>query len=311
MKIAVTTIAFSKNKFLRENLEKNFYDVKFNDLGKRLSNEDLMDFLKDSEVAIIGLDIINEKTLKNLPNLRCIVKYGVGLDNIDLDACKKRNIEIGWEGGVNKKAVAEITLGFMISLSRNISLSSKKMAKGIWEKNGGSSLSELTIGVLGFGFIGKEIAKLLSNFGSKILVNDIVDYTDYCKSKNYLFVNKKELFAQSDIITIHTPLNDTTKNLFNLKSFSLMKKKPYLINTARGGIIDENALVDAIKSEKIKGAALDVFEHEPIINKNIFESPNIICTPHISGNSNEAIIKMGMSSIKFVNKHYQNKYGKV
>jgi phosphoglycerate dehydrogenase-like enzyme len=311
MKIAVTTIAFSKNKFLRENLEKFFYDVKFNDLGKRLSNEDLMDFLKDSEVAVIGLDIINEKTLKNLPNLRCIVKYGVGLDNIDLDACKKRNIEIGWEGGVNKKAVAEITLGFMISLSRNISLSSKKMTKGIWEKNGGSSLSELTIGILGFGFIGKEIAKLLSIFGCKILVNDIVDYKDYCKSKNYFFVNKKELFVKSDIITIHTPLNETTKNLFNQKSFSLMKKTSYLINTARGGIIDENALVDAIENQKIKGAALDVFEYEPLTNKNIFESENIICTPHISGNSNEAIIKMGMSSINFVNKYHQNKYGKV
>ena len=311
MKIAVTTIAFSKNKLLRENIKIKFSEVKFNNLGKRLSHEFLIDFLKDSEVAVIGLDIINEKTLEKLPNLRCIVKYGVGLDNIDLDACKKRNIEIGWEGGVNKKAVAEITLGFMISLSRNISFSSKKMAKGIWEKNGGSSLSELTIGVLGFGFIGKEIAKLLSNFDSKILVNDIVDYTDYCKSKNFFFVNKKELFAKSDIITIHTPLNDTTKNLFNLKSFSLMKKKPYLINTARGGIIDENALVDAIKNEKIKGAALDVFEYEPIKNKNIFESPNIICTPHISGNSNEAIIKMGMSSIQFVEKYYQNKYGKV
>ena len=311
MKIAVTTIAFSKNKLLRENIKIKFSEVKFNNLGKRLSHEFLIDFLKDSEVAVIGLDIINEKTLEKLPNLRCIVKYGVGLDNIDLDACKKRNIEIGWEGGVNKKAVAEIALGFMISLSRNISLSSKKMSKGIWDKNGGSSLSELTIGILGFGFIGKEIAKLLSIFGCKILVNDIIDFTDHCKSKNYLFVNKSELFAKSDIITIHTSLNDTTKNLFNLKSFSLMKKTPYLINTARGGIIDENALVDAIKNKKIKGAALDVFEHEPLTNKNIFESPNIICTPHISGNSNEAIIKMGMSSIQFVEKYYQNKYGKV
>ena len=311
MKIAVTTIAFSANDFLVNLINKSFSSVKYNEKGKRLNSEELIQFLSDAEVAIIGLDEIDTEILKKLPNLKCIVKFGVGLNNIDLEACKNRNIIIGWEGGVNRMAVAEITLGFMISLSRNIFSSSNKMSRGIWKKNGGKSLSELTIGIIGLGNIGKEIAKLLKPFGAKILAFDIIDYTEYCVLNNIQFVSKLCLFQHSDIITIHTPLDHSTINLIDKPAFNLMNKKPYIINTARGGIIDENALIEAVNSKKIKGAALDVYKNEPLLNESIYQSEKIICTPHISGNSYDAVIKMGISSINFVKKYYFERHKKI
>lgn len=311
MKIAVTTIAFSKNITLVKLLSNLFSSVKFNKKGKRLNSEELITFLKDVDLAIIGLDEINSEILNKLPNLKCIVKYGVGLDNIDLSDCKKRSIYIGWEQGINKKAVSEITLGFMISLSRNIHSSSNKLSKGIWDKNGGRSLSELKVGIIGLGNIGKEVANFLKPFGCKLLANDIIDYDEYCINNNIEFVSKLFLYQNCDIITIHTPLNESTLNLINKSTFKLMQRRPFIINTARGGIINEVDLLEAIKNQKIRGAALDVFENEPLHNKNIYMSEKIICTPHISGNSSDAVIKMGKSSIDFVKKYYNEYYKKI
>lgn len=307
MKIAVTTIAFSKNQYLVDKLSNISPHIKINKKGIRFNSKQLVEFLSEAEIAIVGLDLINEKILDQLPKLKAIIKYGVGVDNIDLKACKKRNIFIGWKGGVNKKEVAEITLGFMISLSRNTFNSSLKLRKGIWDKNGGKSISELMIGIIGIGNIGKEVIKMLKFFEVKIIANDIINKKKYCAKNKIKFVEKDFLYKNSDIISIHTPLNHSTHNLINKQTIALMKKAPYIINTARGGIINEIDLLEAVNKNLIKGAALDVFEKEPLCNKAIYESEQIICTPHISGNSALAINKMGLSAIKFVKTYYNEK----
>ena len=232
-----------------------------------------------------------------MPNLKIIAKYGVGLDNIDLKACDERNIKVGWTGGVNKRSVAEMTLGFMLALSRNLYLTSNQLKKNVWNKSGGLQLTGKTIGIIGAGFIGKEVIELLKPFNCDILINDIYELRGL-KQKNIIQVEKEIIYTKSDIISIHTPLNIETDNLINLSVMEKMKNTALLINTSRGKIINEKDLKFALKNKIIAGAALDVYEKEPPEDSELLKLDNIICTPHIGGNSKEAVLAMGISAIE-------------
>ena len=297
MKIKVSTVAFSTNKLLVDELKKYFYDVIVNEKGVRIPEEELVSFYKDADGIIVGLEKITPEILDQLPNLKIIAKYGVGLDNIDIDACNKRNIKIGWTGGVNKRSVAEMALGFMLALSRNLYLTSNQLKSGTWNKNGGIQLTGKTIGIIGVGNIGKELIEILSPFNCNILINDLIEINNFGKD-NINQVNKNTIFTDSDFISIHTPLTTETFNLFNLDVFTKMKDSAFLINTARGGIVNEQDLKFALSNGIIAGAALDVYKIEPPIDMELLKLPNLICTPHTGGNANEAIIAMGMSAIE-------------
>ena len=306
MKVVVSAVAFSKNQELTDLLLSHFPDAVINFDGKRYDKKELIEYYKDANAIITGLEKIDDDLLSRLPNLKLIAKYGVGLDNIDLEACKKRNIEIGWTGGVNKHSVAEMTLGLMLMITRNLYITSNQLKFGIWNKTGGFSLKSRTIGIVGLGHIGKELVRLLKPFDCKILVNDIIDIKDYAYNNNLELVDKNVLFQQADIISFHTPLNESTKNLVNKSTISKMKSSVILINTARGGIINEKDLVWAFQNNKIGGAALDVFEIEPTEDKELMQFPNLIVTPHIAGNSYEAVIDMGLAAINHVINYNKN-----
>jgi phosphoglycerate dehydrogenase-like enzyme len=297
MKVKVSNLAFSNNVYLVEQLKKEFEDVEINSSGMRLNDDALVDYFFDAECVVVGLELITAEILDRLPNLKIIAKYGVGLDNIDLKACKERGIIVGWTGGVNKRSVAEISLGFMLALSRNLYLTSNQLKASIWNKVGGDQLSGKTIGILGCGNIGKELIKLLSPFQCNILINDILDMKEFASMNSLECVNKEVLFSNSDIISIHTPLTPETNNLFNINVFEKMKAKALLINTARGGIVNETDLKIALQTNLIAGAALDVYESEPPSDQELLLLPNVICTPHIGGNSYEAVVAMGLSAI--------------
>ncbi len=297
MKVKVSTIAFSKNKLLVETLLKHFPDALVNDSGKRISDGELIKYFADAEAVIVGLEKITPELLDKLPKLRIIAKYGVGLDNIDLVACKNRGIVVGWSGGINKRSVAETALGFMIALCRNLFSTSNELKQFIWNKSGGIQLSGKTIGIIGLGNIGKELVLLLKPFGCNILVNDIEDVSEFAVANELKCIDKISLIASSDIISIHTPATSETRNLFTIKEFRQMKKTAFIINTARGGIINEIDLKIALKEKIIAGAALDVYETEPPLDKELLELPNIICTPHTGGNAAEAVFAMGESAI--------------
>jgi len=297
MIIKVPNRAFSNNKDLVDLLLKNFPKSHINLKGMRFRDEALVKFLYDAEAAIIGLELINNDLLDKLPKLKFIAKYGVGLNNIDLEACKKRNIMVGWSPGVNKRSVAEMTLGFMLSLSRNLFTTSNQLKSSIWNKNGGYQLSNKTVGIIGLGNIGKEVVKLLKPFQCNILVNDILNIEDFSKKNNLKIKSKEEIYRESDIISVHTPLTNETNNLINKEAFSLMKSTSLIINTARGGLVNETDLEFSLKNKVIAGAALDVYDTEPPVNENLIKLPNLICTPHIGGNSHEAVMKMGESAI--------------
>lgn len=297
MRVKVPNVSFSKNQYLKDSLLKEFPDSVFNAEGIRYNGNELVEYLSDADAAIVGLEGITADILDKLPSLKIIAKYGVGLDSIDLNACKERNVIVGWTGGVNRRSVAEMCLGFMLALSRNLYITSNRLKQLTWDKNGGTQLSDKTIGIIGIGNIGKEVVSLLQPFNCSILVNDIVDISKYAEDHNLRVVSKEEMYAEADIITIHTPYSETTADLFNKNVFSMMKPNAFLVNTARGGIVNETDLKFALQNNLIGGAALDVYETEPPVDSDLLNLPNLICTPHTGGNSIEAVIAMGLSAI--------------
>ena len=310
IKISVTSGSFSKNETLLKMLGTISKDIMINQGGKRFSSDELREFLRDREAVILGLDQLTEDVLKDCPNLRIVSKFGVGLDNVDLEACKKHGVLVKVAHGTNKLSVAELTLGFMMALVRNFSKVSLKLKEGKWEKSGGRNLSGKTIGIIGIGNIGKEVIRLLKPFNCNILVNDIINQEEFYNDNKLTECSKEEIFRRSDIVSIHVPLTELTHYLINKESLNLMKPSAFLINTSRGTVVREEDLLWALENNIIEGAALDVFEVEPPINEALLKHENFICTPHIGGNSRESVLNMGFSAINFIKEFVENEYGK-
>ena len=304
MKIVVTSPSFSKNKKLQKEIYQYFPNAKLNLEGKRFNQNELIAYIKAADAVIVGLESMNREVLDACPNLKIISKYGVGLNNIDLESCKEKNIAIGWTGGVNRLSVAEMALGFMLMFSRNLFASSNELKSGTWNKSGGFQLSGKTVGIIGLGFIGKELVRLLKPFGCKVLVNDIINQNKYYEEEGLVEVSKEELYQKSDIITIHTPHNETTDNMIDLEVLKNMKTTAYILNTARGGIVNEEDLKYALQNGIIAGAGIDAYVEEPPSDREFIALPNLICTPHIGGNAKEAVEAMGMSAIKHLVEFY-------
>lgn len=297
-KIAVTTVAFSKNEYLRKKLNSHFRYVRFNDSLKRLKRDELKCFLKDAEGVIVGLDEIDEDILKEVKNLKVISKYGVGLNNVDFNATSKYGVSVVYSQGVNKRSVSELALGNILSLMRNSYVTSNKLKMQEWDKNGGVQLSGKNVGIIGVGNIGKDLISLLKPFGCVVYVNDIIQQDEYYKRNNLIKATKEEIYRKCDIITIHTPSNDLTRGMINKSVFTMMKKEAYFINTARGDIVVQEDLKWALKEKIIAGAAIDVYDQEPPKDYEFISLPNLICTPHIGGNAKEAVLAMGESAIE-------------
>ncbi|EAL0161894.1 phosphoglycerate dehydrogenase [Campylobacter jejuni] len=297
-KIAVTTVAFSKNQYLRERLNSYFKHVRFNDFFKRLNQDELKYFLKDVDGAIIGLDEIDEDVLKEAKNLKIISKYGVGLNNIDFSSAKKYQVNVVYSQGVNKRSVSELVLGNILSLMRNSYITSNKLKKHEWDKNGGIQLSGKKIGIIGVGNIGKDLVNLLKPFNCTIYVNDIIQQDEYYTKNSLIKTTKEEIYQKCDVVTVHTPSTELTKNMINKNVFTMMKKEAYFINTARGDIVVQEDLKWALKEKIIAGAAIDVYDQEPPRDYDFISLPNLICTPHIGGNAKEAVLAMGESAIE-------------
>jgi len=295
--IAVTSRSFSKNTVLRDELLLKYENVTFNDQGLKLQGEVLVEFLKGHQKAITALEKIDDSTLSQLPELKVISKYGVGLDMIDMPAMQKHNVKLGWTGGVNRRSVSELVISFAIALLRHVPASHREVLAGTWRQHIGGHLSGRTVGIIGCGYVGKDLVKMLQPFDCPILVNDIKSYDDFYKQYNIKALEKEELLAKSDIVTLHTPLDDSTRGMLTSERLALMKPNAILINAARGGLIDEIALKNMLITGKLGGAALDVFAIEPPEDKELLELTNFIVTPHIGGSANEAILAMGRAAI--------------
>jgi phosphoglycerate dehydrogenase-like enzyme len=295
--LAVASRSFSKNIVLRNKVLKLYPDTKFNDGGHSLNGDSLVEFLSGYEKAILALETIDESVLSRLPNLKVIGKYGVGLDMIDLKAMEKYDVKLGWTGGVNKRSVSELVVSFAIYLLHRVVFANNEVKRGEWYQVKGRQLSGRTVGIIGCGHIGKDLVGLLKPFGCKILVHDIVDYADFYRDNQVDSVGLEELAKQSDIISVHLPLNGSTKNIINKDLIEMFKENAIFINVARGGLVDEVALEKRLIEGTLGGAALDVFAVEPPLDNKIAQLDTVIVTPHIGGSTEEAILAMGEAAI--------------
>ena len=304
MKVVVTPPAFYKSEALRLKLSSLFPNTVYNQNTDYLSGEELMEFLKDADAAIIGRDPVTQDTLNALPQLKMISKYGVGLDNLDLNAIKKSGIELSITTGVNKRSVAELTLSFMIGLCHNIFISAERVKRGEWIREGGRNLSGKTIGIIGCGNVGKEVVKILKPFGCKILINDIEDRSKFCLKQGAIESSFELLIKESDIVSLHVPLTNLTRNMINKNVLKDMKVNAFLVNTSRGPVVNPSDLHRALVSKEILGAALDVFCSEPPDDIEFLKLPQLMVTPHIGGNSIEAVEAMGQAAIDNLLKYF-------
>lgn len=297
-RIHVTSPSFSQNPVLREELTRHFPAARFNEAGRRLAGIELAEFLAGAEAAVIGLEPVDAALLDACPRLRMVSKYGVGLDNVDVAACRARGVAVGWTPGVNRRSAAELALCFMLGLSRNVFATSTLLRQGTWRKDGGRQLSGRTVGIVGLGNIGREVARLIEPLHCRVIANDIVDVSGYCADNGITPVDKDTLFAEADVVTLHVPLTPLTHGLIDEAVLRRMKPDSVLINTCRGEVVEQAALKRALAEGWIAAAGLDVFQVEPPDDAEFLALPNLVATPHIGGNAAEAVLAMGRSAIR-------------
>ncbi|HSP16235.1 MAG TPA: phosphoglycerate dehydrogenase [Thermoanaerobaculia bacterium] len=296
-RVAVTSRSFSKHPVLRAELLGRYSNVRFNDGGVALSGDALVAFLGGAVKAITALERLDEQVFASLPNLRVVSKYGVGLDTIDLQAMEKRGILLGWRGGVNRRSVAEMVVAAAIDLLHGTVAANQQLRAGRWKQIVGRQLSGRTVGIIGCGHIGKEVVALLQPFDCRIVAHDMLDFPEFYGRFGVEPVSLERLLAESDVVTVHLPLDSSTAGLLDAARLSAMKKGSVLINMARGGIVDEAALKRLLGSGAIAGAAFDVFHEEPPADPELISMPDFIATPHIGGSTEEAILAMGRAAI--------------
>jgi D-3-phosphoglycerate dehydrogenase len=248
-------------------------------------------------MAITGLDVLTDATFRAVPELRLVSKYGVGLDMIDLDAARRYGVTVRWTPGVNRQAVAELTIAFMIALCRAVVPLARELREGTWRQPGGRQLSTATVGILGCGAVGQTVARLCRAFGATVLAHDICAYDRFYLDTGVNPVALDTLLTESDIISIHLPLDASTRGLIDGRAIARMKPSALLVNTARGGIVDEAALKAALSEGRLAGAAADVFSEEPPRDAGLLRLPNFIGTPHIGGSTLEAALAMGRAAM--------------
>jgi D-3-phosphoglycerate dehydrogenase len=297
MRIAVASRSFAGNDQLRAELLSRYRDVTFTESPKVIGGAELIALLRGHDAAIVGLERIDDEVLRAVPELRIISKYGVGLDGLDIDAIANRGIKLGWEGGVNRRSVSELTLAFAISLLHRVPEATVTMREHQWQKLIGHQLTAKTVGIVGCGFVGQDLVRLLAPFECRILAHDIRDYPDFYRTHHITPVPLDTLLAESDIVTLHVPLDASTKNMIGAAQLAKMRTGSILINNARGGLVDEEALADALESRHIVGAACDVFTIEPDANPRLLAQPTFFGTPHIGGSTKEAQLAMGRAAI--------------
>jgi len=302
-KVAVCSRSFSRNPVLRAELLARYTQVTFNDVGAQLAGDSLVDFLKGHEKAITALEVIDDYVLSRLPDLQVIGKYGVGLDMIDLAAMRAHGKRLGWTGGVNKRSVSELVISFAIAMLRHVMAANREVLAGTWRQHVGGYLSGRTVGVIGCGHIGKDLVSLLKPFGCPVLVHDIVDYPEFYARHAIEPVTLEELLARSDVVTLHVPLDDSTRELLSAERLALLRPTAILINTARGGLVDEIALKKMLQNQRLAAAGFDVFAQEPPQDAQLLSLPNFLATPHIGGSAAEAILAMGRAAINGLDEH--------
>jgi len=297
-KILVTALSFSKySKEPLEILRQAGLEVIWNPYGLPLNEDQLCQLIADCEGILVGVDPITRRVLEAGTKLKVVAKHGVGVDNIDLQAAALLGIPVTNGPDTNSEAVADLTLGLMLAAARSIPLADKSTREGKWPRLVGPELFRKKLGILGMGAIGKRVAMRAAGFSMEILAYDIYQYALFAKAHHVRYAALEEVLRESDFISLNLPLLPDTRELINEKTLAMMKPSAYLVNTARGELIDESALYQALKAGRLAGAALDAFIKEPLpADHPLLGLPNVVVTPHMGSYSYEANRNMGMAA---------------
>jgi D-3-phosphoglycerate dehydrogenase len=297
-RVLVTSTSFNKvDPLPRERLVEYGCEIVDNPFNRPLKEKELIPLLEDVDGVIAGLDEYSRKAVFSSRRLKVISRYGVGLDNINLEAARDRGITVVNTPEVNTQAVADLTFGLILAVCRKIPQAHFSTQKGKWGRLIGRGVYRKRIGIIGLGRIGKAVAERAKGFSMEILAYDVRKDEISSGGLGVHFLSLDELLAQGDFITLHCDLNPGSKGIIGARELALMKKTAYLINTARGGLIDEKALFEALRDKKIGGAALDTFQNEPPAGSPLLALENILTTPHIGSYTHEALLEMGMIAV--------------
>ena len=313
MRVAVPAYAFAQFPPLVDELKAMHPDSKVNTAGERyyLSEERVIEYLRGYDAAIVSFEPINDRVLSALPELKVVAKLGVGLDKVDPHAMRKHGVRLGWAGGVNKRSVAELALCLMLMGLRHVTplIADMKAGKGPLPILG-RDLSGCTLGIHGCGHIGKEVVKLVQPFGCKVLACDILDMGDFYRQYGVEAVSFDDLLARSDVLSVHLTVTKKTRNIYDRAAFSRMKSGAVFVNTARGLLVDEAALKEALINGPISCAGIDAFAVEPPADKEFLALPNLIPTPHSGACTVDARIAMGRNAVRGLTENFLPEPGK-
>lgn len=305
-KVLITTVPFGdKNRLPIEQLEAAGVEYLINPLGRKLKEEELGEMISDFDVLIAGTEDITDAVMSKASKLKLISRVGIGLDNVDLLAAERRGIKVSYTPDAPAPAVAELTIGLMLALLRSVHVSNAQMHRGEWHRHFGRRIPEVTIGIIGTGRIGARVLRRLQAFGTpRILVNDIRPDKNIAPELKLEWVGKEEIYRQSDLISLHLPLTKQTKNMIEREELLMMKPDAMIINTSRGGIINEVDLEMVLNAGHLSGAAVDVFDQEPYLG-GLAKIDRCLLTSHMGSMSIDCRTRMEIEAteeaVRFIN----------
>lgn len=265
---------------------------------KEATQEQILENIVNADAILVGLEQVTADILKKGTRLKVVAKHGAGIDNIDTKTAEELGIAVVNAPGANSDAVADFTIGLMVSVARSINVGSTQLKNKGWPKIIGQSLWEATIGIIGLGAIGRAVALRAKGFNMRVLAHDICWDEAFVEQNGIIKASLDEIYGQSDFITLHLALTEETKDLISMEQFKKMKKNAIVINAARGGLINEEDLYNAVKDGVIAGAGIDAFSQEPLGESPLLTLDNIVATPHLATYTKEALNNMSMIATK-------------
>jgi len=307
-KVLVTTVPFAdRNRLPMELLQAAGIECSINPLGRRLKEEELGEMVGDVDVLIAGTEPITDRVMQRAGRLKFISRVGIGLDSVDLLSAQRRGIKVSYTPDAPAPAVAELTMGLILSLLRSIHVANLQMHAGKWNRYLGRRIAEVTVGIIGTGRVGARVLRRISAFGTpRVLANDISPNTKLVPELKLEWVDKETIYRNADVISLHVPMTVQTKNMIRREQLLQMKADALLVNTSRGGIINEKDLAETLQSGHLGGAAIDVFEHEPYSGQ-LLGIERCLLTAHMGSMSVDCRERMEIEATEEVVRFVQGK----
>jgi D-3-phosphoglycerate dehydrogenase / 2-oxoglutarate reductase len=294
----MSAVAFTARSFRQvhgehqELLRATGLPVRYAEADRPLGEDELVELVRGCWGLIVGVDPVSAAVLDAGP-LQVVVRFGSGTDNVDLEAARRRGVRVAATPGANARSVAELAIGLLLALARHLVLHDREVRSGSWSRHTGIELAGRRLGVVGYGAVGRQVAGIARAIGMEVAATDPM-----VREADVPLVDLETLLAASDAVTLHAPLADDTRGMIGAAELGRMQRQALLINTSRGGLVDERALAEALAAGRIRGAAFDTFEREPPEGSRLLELDNFVASPHAGGATVEAVTRAGVAAVR-------------